>query len=186
MRSIRLPLATLVAALALAACGPTPHPPPGPTTAEALHDVEVWIFGADDELAAVARGSVDPVHFDPGAFTSGEAKVANLDGWTLGFDTYVDSSFTLENLSDLRSTETAQFSCYVFNWYLAHPNANPEPQEFEEFLLTELVHRYLPPSPREQFSSAAENLRRGIVQAQSSPEAVANTAATTFCSIPSR
>jgi hypothetical protein len=35
-------------------------------------------------------------------------------------------------------------------------------------------------------TAAAENLRRGIVQAQSSPEAVANTAATTFCSIPSR
>jgi hypothetical protein len=108
---------------------------------------------------------------------------ANSRGWQLGVESH-DASRVLREIGDLRSTDEAEFTCQVFDYYLQYPNELGSEEAFANYLYENLVHRQLPSLPWEQFTGAASRFRSAIPVAANAPETVANTALATFCSYP--
>jgi hypothetical protein len=148
----------------------------------ALRDLEAWMRDAKAEAAQVDRGVIEPTEFKPiHTPPKSELHRLNTEGWDIGFETWL-STFDMQRLTDLRQSEEAAFTCYVFNFYLDHPGGI-SPEEFEKYMFESLVHQVIPVSTHEELAGKINHFREGIVQADSAPEAVANTALETFCSL---
>ncbi len=77
--------------------------------------------------------------------------------------------------------KVADYTCYVFDWYVEHGAPLPGSAEFAQFMAQNLEAEWLSLPAGLQFDRAVEEFRKGISEAESSPGAYAKTAMETFC-----
>lgn len=157
-----------------------------PSAETLIHELEGWTGEAERLTSEVDHGRVPATDFHPpGVLLSpSDLRDVSPNGFRIG----VSTDFSVIEMDDstyLTLQEVKNLYCFFFSWYLKH-GTYPEPQEFDEALYSYISGRVIPRTPHQRLEGAANLLREAIENAQSSGEAVRNTAIATVCTVPSR
>jgi hypothetical protein len=164
-------------------CGGSSEPAAAPAAEEAATAFRSWLTQTDNVIADFDRKGINAaeVHLLP-APPKTELRLlsASHQAFPVALNAQL-SEIKLQVMTTLRDENVKAGYCFLFSVYVEH-GAIPTPERLELDLYRYVIGRALPPPPLKQLEGTVKLFRNSIIQAHSSPQAVANLAMATVCS----